>query len=274
LGNLYEYESGGILNGNQSNTNVSRSFGGKLSLYGYYAYSRVFANTDGPGTFPANQYDLRQEYGRATTDVRQRVVLGGSFSGPGRYVLSPFLVARSGAPFDITTGRDANGDSLFTDRPALAAPPYGPGVMITPFGAFDPNPLQGTPIIPRNYGQGPAFFTLNLRLNKTIGFGGSRSEPKGKRREPKKQREPQGVAKIDDNNYSGIFRVDKSDQRYNLTLSITARNLFNNVNAGIPVGNLTSPAFGASNWLASSNSPYHASYGNNRTVQVEIRLRF
>jgi hypothetical protein len=31
--------------------------------------------------------------------------------------------------------------------------------------------LPGTPIIPRNYGQSPGIFTVNLRINKTFGFG-------------------------------------------------------------------------------------------------------
>jgi outer membrane receptor protein involved in Fe transport len=274
LPSIYQYESAGVLNGNQIITNVSRSFSGRLSLYGYYAYGRALANTDGPNTFPANQFDLTQEYGRAVTDIRHRFVLGGSYSGPWGYVLSPFVVGRSGAPFNITTGRDLNGDTLFTDRPALAIDPHAPGVVATQFGAFDPNPAPGTPLIPRNYGNGPPLFTLNLRLNKTIGFGGSRSGQGGKRRIAKKQRDSESQAKIDENNYSSIFHTDKSDQRFNLTFSITARNLFNNVNQGAPIGSLSSPAFGTSNWLASSGNPYHPSYGNNRTVQLEVRLGF
>ena len=68
--NLYQYESAGVLDGNQIITNVSRTFSGRLGVYGYYAYGRIFSNTDGPGTFPSNQFDLRQEYGRAATDIR------------------------------------------------------------------------------------------------------------------------------------------------------------------------------------------------------------
>jgi len=36
--------------------------------------------------------------------------------------LSPFITARSGAPFNITTGTDLNGDTIFNDRPAFATP--------------------------------------------------------------------------------------------------------------------------------------------------------
>ena len=198
----------------------------------------------------------------------------GSFTGPRGYVLSPFVVGRSGAPFNITTGRDTNNDGLFTERPALVVNPLSPGVMVTPFGLFDPSPAPGTLVIPRNYANGPAFFTVNLRLNKTIGVGGSRSSQGAKRRKSKKQADSDTVTKIDENDYSSIFHTEKSDQRYNLTFSITARNVFNNVNRGIPVGSLSSPTFGTSNWLASSGNPYHPSYRNNRTLQLDVRLGF
>jgi hypothetical protein len=39
----------------------------------------------------------------------------------------------------------------------------------------------------------------------------------------------------------GIFGGERTNQRYNLTLSANARNVFNNVNAGTPIGNLNAP---------------------------------
>lgn len=49
--------------------------------------------------------------------------------------------ATSGGPYDITTGRDNNGDSQVTDRPS--------GVT-------------------RNTGQGPGYFTVDLRVTKLL----------------------------------------------------------------------------------------------------------
>ena len=68
------------------------------------------------------------------------------------------MIVRSGQPFNITTGRDNNGDTVFTDRPAFATDLAKPGVVVTRFGAFDPNPAPGQAIIPRNYGEGPGLF--------------------------------------------------------------------------------------------------------------------
>ena len=48
----------------------------------------------------------------------------------------------------------------------------------------------------------------------------------------------------------GIFGGERTDHRYNLTLSANARNLFNFVNPAPPIGNLDSPLFGQSVALA------------------------
>jgi hypothetical protein len=38
-----------------------------------------------------------------------------------------------------------------------------------------------------------------------------------------------------------MFGGERTSQRYNLTFSANARNVFNNVNAGTPIGNLNAP---------------------------------
>ena len=74
---------------------------------------------DRPATLPI-QYDLTQDYGRASFDVRNRLFLSGTASLAHNIRISPFVIANSGAPFNITTGTDLNGDSFFNDRPAFA----------------------------------------------------------------------------------------------------------------------------------------------------------
>jgi hypothetical protein len=84
--------------------------------------------------------------------------------------LTPNISLRSGGPFNITTGRDNNGDNSFSDRPAFAKP-GDPGAIATRFGTFNPFPLPGDEIIPRNFGQGPGSVSVNLGISKTFGFG-------------------------------------------------------------------------------------------------------
>jgi hypothetical protein len=92
----------------------------KLTFFGFYMLNQAKSNTDGAGSFPANQYDMSTEYGSAAFDVRHRVFIGGSIEGPYGFRVSPLVAANSRRPFDIVVGRDLNGDSLFNDRPAFA----------------------------------------------------------------------------------------------------------------------------------------------------------
>ena len=267
-GGIFQYESSGLLNQNQLITSLSRRFGGGLSLFGYYAYGRAFTNTDGPGTFPMNQYNPNADYGRAATDIRHRVVIGTSFLTPLGLRLGPFLLARSGAPFDILTGHDLTGDGIFTARPAFAYNPGAANVVATPYGLFDVKPGPAATIIPRYYGQAPSYATLNLRLSKTFGFGGLKEG-----RTSGGKRGASGLSP-EEGGLHNILHYGSTGQRYNLTFSIQVRNMLNHTNPGLPVGNLSSPLFGLSPWLASAAGPQSIAEGDNRRIQFQVRFSF
>jgi hypothetical protein len=271
-GNNYQYQSDGTLNENQVVVSLNRRFGSGMSFFSRYSYTHALGNTDGANTFPANQLDLSADYGRTATDIRHNVVLGSSFPAPFGLRLSPFLVARSGAPFNITTGHDNNGDSLFTDRPAFAKDPSKPSVVATSYGLLDTRPSPGAIIIPHNFGQGPSFFSVNLRLSKSFGFGhvGGENAPSNGNRGDGSATRHAGRSGL----FSLIATGAEVEHRYNFTFSVTARNLFNAYNPGVPVGNLSSPNFGRSNWLASSAGPEDAISGNNRRIQFDLRFSF
>ena len=75
ISNLYQYESAGLYNQNQMIANFNIR-GSKVSLFGFYTLSYADSNTAGGGSFPMNQYDLDEDYGRAAYDVRNRLFLG------------------------------------------------------------------------------------------------------------------------------------------------------------------------------------------------------
>ncbi len=279
-GNLYIYESSGFFRQNQLITNVNARVNPNFMLFGFYALGKASSDTDGAGSFPANQYDLSGEYSRAGFDVRHRAVIGGSVTGPFGFQFSPFIFASSGRPFNITVGRDLNGDSLFNDRPAFATDLTRPSVLITPLGAFDMSPMPGQIIIPRNYGEGPGQFSLNMRLSRTFGFGGERSSSAnarpggfggGGRGGGPRGGAPGGAFGGGMAGMHGIFTQGGSPHRYSLTFSIAARNLLNNVNLAPPVGTLTSPLFGKSNALAGGGGPFSGATTNRR---IDMQLRF
>ncbi len=300
--NVYQYNSGGVYEENQLITNVRYALGSKISLFGFYALT--FANSDlgsgqaitiasmgagaggfggafggnGVGTaeFVSNSYDPNQDYGRAAFDVRNRAFIGGTITMPYALRLSPFILADSGAPFNIIVGQDLNGDSIFNDRPGLATTP-GPGRVVTPYGTFSPVPQAGQPLTPINYGGGPALFTLNLRLSKTFGLGpvvkggsgsagGPRGGPGGGGGHGGGGLGPRGLS---GGGGSPFTFGSETSHKYNLTFSVSARNLLNNVNYGPPVGNLNSSIFGLSNSLA--GGPFSSGSANRR---IDLQMLF
>jgi hypothetical protein len=190
--------------------------------------------------------------------------------------VNPFVVARSGGPFNIITGRDTNGDTLFTERPAFATDLSRPSVVFTSFGAFDLDPLPGQSIVPRNLGQSPGFFQVNLRVGKTFEFGGGSSddEPSSGREQ---NRGPQGGRGGDRwGRPGGGGRDDDSDEgRFSLELSFNIRNLFNSTNLGQPVGNLSSPFFGRSISTAGGfGFGGGGQVSGNRRIEIELSFEF
>ncbi len=280
VGNIYLYESSGLFNQNQLIANVNARVNAKINLFGYYSLSKAQSNTDGAGTFPSNQYDEQYDWGRAGFDVRNRVFIGGSVVAPLGLRFSPFLIAQSGSPFDITIGQDLNGDSIYNDRPAFATDPNAAGVVSTKYGLFQTNPQPGETIIPRNYGDGPGMFSMNLRLSRTFGFGGEKAgssaagagagmQPGGAMGGGMRGGGPRGPG--GPGGRGGPFGDAVTSQRFNLTIGISARNLFNNVNLAPPIGTLTSPLFGTSNALAGG---FFGTPSANRRIEMQARFSF
>ena len=97
---IYQYESAGIFNQNQLITNFNMRMGGKLNLFGYYTLGYANSNTSSP----MNPYNVAEDYGRAGFDVRHRVFVGGTWTMPRGFAVSPLIVLNSGAPFNYHAG--------------------------------------------------------------------------------------------------------------------------------------------------------------------------
>ena len=283
--NIYEYESSGRLNQNQLLLGIGNRLNRTFSIFARYSLGKAESDTDGAGSFPANQYDLTSEWGRSSFDIRHRFIVGGTINAPWGLRLSPLVMLTSGRPFNITTGRDTNGDSLFTERPAFATDLTKPGVIVTRFGAFDPNPAPGQELIPRNYGEGPSFFNVNLGLSRTFGFGGKREDTanaaqggggggRGGAGGGGGGRRGGGGGGFGGGGRGGRGGGGaSSDSRYNLTFSVQVQNLLNTTNKGTPVGNLSSSLFGESLSTAGGFGGGNAAAGNRR-VTGQIRFSF
>jgi len=279
LENVYQYGGEGIFKQNQLIVNGSLRLGTKVSLFGYYSLSYANSDANGASSFPTNQFNVSQDYGRAAFDVRDRIFFGGSISMPYQFRLSPFLIANSGSPFNVTLGQDLNGDSIFNDRPTFAQLQTALNTANVAHNVtLNCNEANSSSIVPVNCGTGPARFSLNLRLSKTFGFGkknetasnaggGGPNIAFGRAGGPGGGGGGRGGAVV----RGGPFGGDNSGHKYSLTFAISARNIFNNVNAGNPVGVISSPIFGQENSLA--GGPFGSS-SYNRRVDLQITFSF
>jgi hypothetical protein len=282
-GNLYTYVSEGNFTQNQLIANTNVRVGSKVQLFGYYTLNYANSDTSGSG-FPTNSYNIRADNGRASFDVRHRLFFGGSIALPYLIRLSPFMVVSSGSPFNITTPLDLNGDQVTNDRPNLvstATCPLGSqpsgSIYCTPLGTFDATGASGK-LLPINYGTGPNHFVMNLRLTKTFGFG-QKMKATGNQAQggPGGGGGPRGGGggqhgPLFGGGGGGMSMSSNSDRRYNLTMGVGVRNLFNNVNVSNPNAVLGSRLFDASNSL--QGGPFSQGSSANRRIELQASFAF
>lgn len=317
LGDIYEYESSGKYHQENFSLGFNSRLNPRISLSGNYTWSKTRNDTDGQGfnSFPVNSYDFTGEYGRGSGDVRNRFTLFGTITSPWwKLIFSPFVVAASGSPFNIITGRDTNLDRIANERPSFAAAGAdcnSINIRCTRFGNFNLNPLPGEAIIPRNFGQGPGNVAVSLRISRTFGFGGEanrsaassqqKGQPKSSTDAAAPKREAGGAA----NKIGGMMGGAaggggggprggggggggpqmmtmggpggaSAPQKYSLTASVNFQNIFNRVNLSNPVGNLSSPNFGQSLGLAGGFGGFGGGGGSTGAGnrRIYLNLRF
>jgi len=295
---IFQFQSAGLLKQLQVITRVNSQIGSRVTVTGAYIWSTAHSNTDGAlcaspvgcGTStPVNPNDLDAEWSRAALAVSNRMFLFGSVSAPLKIQLSPFIVASSGVPFNITTGGsylyDDIADGILNARPAFAS---GPGsnpctatvtfncIVSTPYGYLNPNPAPGATLIPRNLGIGPSQLSLNLRLSRTWGFGTTKfAGSSGGSRANTGGGGPRGgpIGGFGGGRGGPFGGGGTTEHRYNLTLSISARNILNHVNFGPPVGFMGSSNFLQSTTIAGGFQAEQTPT-DNRRIDVQLRFQF
>lgn len=300
-GDIFEYESTGTLDQNRLNVNVRSAFRQGFNLFANYSLGFARGDSDGAGSNPFYAYDLSTEFGRSSFDIRHNFVIGGNFTLPWEISLSPFIIASSGRPFNITLGRDNNGDTLYTERPTFAQLGHacvdrGVTASYCDVAGQDPNA-----IIPRNWGSAPGYFAVNLRVGKNFGFGkapqaavagagagGGQRGGGGGQRGGGGGRGGAGGGNLGGGGGrgpggggpggGGFFGGPEVRRPYNLNLSINFNNLLNNVNFGTPVGNISSFRFGQSTSTSGGFGGFGPGGGgggggsSNRRIELQARF--
>ena len=255
IGDIYYYESSAKFNDYRFFGGLRRQMSKGFSLFANFGTGKGKTDTDCifgsiASCFPADSYDASSEYSRVAFIPSANFFVGGTFIVPRLKVnLNPFIVYMMGRPFNIVTGRDTNGDGLFTERPAFATTQTDAAdLRKTKFGDFDLGPDPGQELIPRNYGVGPNFFSVNLGISRAFLFGSVVKPANG----------------------------PALEKPYTLTLSVNIQNLLNSTNLSNPIGNLSSPRFGESTSTSGSFGfgPSGSAAAGNRRIQVQVRFGF
>jgi hypothetical protein len=158
-----------------------------------YTLSHAMDNgSEARNTLPMIQDNVDADWGNATFDIRHVFTAGFTYNlpafGGGRlgdgWQLNTIATFQSGTPFNITTGTDASGTGVRSDRPNLVGDPYSGVVQPTsvPLSLqwFNPaafaTPAPGTfGNLERNALYGPGFKSVDVSVFKTTKLSGGTS---------------------------------------------------------------------------------------------------
>ena len=181
----------------------------RLFVAASYMLARSIDESDGPFSLPADSFNLAAERGPAPGDARHRFMSLVNAPLGGRFRIGTSIRVQSALPYNITTGRDDNGDTISNDRPA--------GVT-------------------RNSARGTAQADLGARLSWSIGFG--------TRTNAGAQGPQVRIVRGDNPDPLGSMPSgDAQNKRYALELYVQSYNVLNHVNALNFSGVMTSPFF-------------------------------
>ena len=256
-GYLYQYYPEAVFKENQLIASVNARVTKNLSLTGFYTHAIANSDTAGTSGTASNAYDLTQDYGRAAFVSPNMLFAMGNYNGPWGIRFSPFMLAQSGKPYNITLPTDPL-NNFFNQRPAYAtASTPAANKVVTSFGELDVAPQPGEKLVPVNLGNGPAAFAFNLRVSRSIGLGpkiegsglnaagmgggppdgggggGRRGGPPGGSLGPGGLGGGGGRG-----GPGGMFGPTSTGRKYSLNFSVQALNLFNNIAYGQPTGTI------------------------------------
>ena len=207
VGNVTEIQSAGRRASDRLTVNLTLRAPKRITSNVSYQLQRVRNSADGATSLPSNSLDPDADWGPSAQDVRHRLVF--LFNAPlffgARAGIN--LQASSATPYTITTGRDANGDTVFNDRPA------GVG---------------------RNSVRGAAQFNGTVRVTKSVTLGGAPAGAPGRPGGP-----PPGGGDVQVGSEGA-----GASARYRMDLYVQLANPFNYVNYNPFIGNQLSPFFG------------------------------
>jgi hypothetical protein len=174
--NILQFQNSADLHGTVFIMSVNQQSYRRASLHASYSHTNVTGSYSGNELdTPQSAYTDHGESSRPSWQISNRLSLTGTLNLPRKVELSTVTDLESGAPFNLTTGTDANGDGDFNDRPSFASSP-GNGVYATRFGLLNTSTVNGN--VPRNLGTMPATFHVDLNVSRTFKLDGRKDSPR------------------------------------------------------------------------------------------------
>jgi len=269
-GTIFESESGGYMRQKLLMLNFNTRFSSRVTLFGNYSLNYA---KDMPSS-PTDPYDYRLDWGRSTLDRRNNLLILGTITAPAKVRFSPFITLRSGQPYDVLAGTDLFGDTLTNPRAEFASNATCASVVrsgdtvCSPYGTFTSaySVTNLANLVPRNYLTMPGLVSVNMRVERTFGFGRPKGAAMGSQG-PGGGMPSAGVMGMAGGGRGpgpggpgggpggpgggpggpggpgGFMGGGSSEHRFNATLSFNVENVFNHLNPGGYQGVITSPYF-------------------------------
>ncbi len=218
VGNVTQVESTANMRGQNFVAGMSFQIPARrLMLFANYAWLNQENDADGAFSVPANSYDLSNEWGPVMGVPRHNLsaMLSTPLFNSVRLALNGSY--RSGTPYNITTGLDDNGDTVFNDRPGQLG---------------------------RNAGRTDSSWDIGGRLSYAFGFGQRQASGGGTGGVHTPVMIVQRVGGASSGgDIGGMFGGGAEDKRIRFELFVSGTNLFNTVNHIGYSGVMTSPFF-------------------------------
>jgi hypothetical protein len=225
---------------------------GMTALFNYTLGHAIDNTSDVRNTVPTNSYDLRNERGNATFDIRHIVTSFVSYQIPGArfaprltkgWQVNSLITAHGGTPLNILAGTNRSGTGQNRDRVDLVGDPFA-GVT-----AAIPNSLA-IQYLNRAAFATPAVGTFgNIGRNAIYG---------------------PGFGSVD----FSVFKTTPVTERLRAEFRVEIFNLFNRTNYANPNTTLSSASFGQITSTRNGGSAPGLGFGEPRNTQLGLRLVF
>jgi hypothetical protein len=137
-----------------------------------YTLSRTVRTVEGFLFLAQDQNNLDAEKGLGDNHRRHQIAAHATWSLPADFQIALLAQARSGRPFNITTGVDNNRDTTINDRPDLAVPDGDPRSKSTYFVDFTGRVGN----LGRNAALGDPYMVFDARVSRFVRLHNKRIE--------------------------------------------------------------------------------------------------